>query len=98
MRGAGYPIKITEPSEIVPRLLPMMQVGMRAMSLYNGVAGVPQTGVRKNTDGAADTTPASSQEQNADVKEALMNAQELLAKANGGNSGTCSGSCNCVIA
>ena len=57
-----------------------------------------QTGVRKNTDGAADTTPASYQERSADVKEALMNAQELLAKANGGNSGTCSGSCNCVVA
>ena len=57
---------------------------------------LPQTGVRKNTDGAADTTPASSQERSADVKEALMNAQELLAKANGG---TCSGnSCHCVVA
>lgn len=42
VRGAGYPIKITKPSEIVPKLLPVMQVGMRAMSLYNGVAGVAQ--------------------------------------------------------
>ena len=49
-------------------------------------------------DRAATTTLTSSQEQSADVKEALMNAQELLAKANGGNSGTCSGSCNCVVA
>ena len=40
VRGDGYPIVITTPSEIVHKLLPMMQVGMRAMSLYNGVAGV----------------------------------------------------------
>ena len=40
--GDGYPIVITTPSEIVHKLLPMMQVGMRAMSLYNGVAGVAQ--------------------------------------------------------
>ena len=42
VRGASYPIVITTPSEIVHKLLPMMQVGMRAMSLYNGVAGVAQ--------------------------------------------------------
>ena len=42
VRGAGYPIVITTPSEIVHKLLPVMQVGMRAMSLYNGVAGVAQ--------------------------------------------------------
>ena len=47
-------------------------------------------------DRAATTTLTSSQEQSADVKEALMNAQELLAKANGG---TCSGnSCHCAVA
>ena len=40
VRGAGYPIVITTPSEIVHKLLPVMQVGMHAMSLYNGVAGV----------------------------------------------------------
>ena len=40
VRGDGYPIVITTPSEIVHKLLPVMQVGMRAMSLYNGVAGV----------------------------------------------------------
>ena len=34
-------------------------------------------------------------QENADVKEALLKAQELLAKANGG---TCSNSCNCAIA
>ena len=42
VRGVGYPIVITTPSEIVHKLLPVMQVGMRAMSLYNGVAGVAQ--------------------------------------------------------
>ena len=42
VRGDGYPIVITTPSEIVHTLLPVMQVGMRAMSLYNGVAGVAQ--------------------------------------------------------
>ena len=47
----------------------------------------------KDTDGAADTS-AVSQEQNADVKEALLNAQELLGKSNG----TCNNSCHCAIA
>ena len=36
----GYPIEITKPAEIVAQLLPVMQVGMRAMSVYNGVTGV----------------------------------------------------------
>ena len=40
VRGPGYPIKITTPSELVHKLLPVMQVGMRAMSLYNGVGGI----------------------------------------------------------
>ena len=40
VRGAGYPIVITTPAEIVHKLLPVMQVGMRAMSVYNGVAGI----------------------------------------------------------
>eukprot|EP00964_Phaeocystis_antarctica_P104474 scaffold69582_cov58-Phaeocystis_antarctica.AAC.6 len=42
VRGASYPIVITTPSDIVHKLLPVMQVGMRAMSLYNGVAGIAQ--------------------------------------------------------
>ena len=42
VHGNGYPIPITKASEIVPKLLPVMQVGMRAMSLYNGAAGVAQ--------------------------------------------------------
>ena len=40
VRGDGYPIVITTPAEIVHKLLPVMQVGMRAMSLFNGAAGV----------------------------------------------------------
>ena len=40
VRGDGYPIVITTPAEIVHKLLPVMQVGMRAMSLYNGVGGI----------------------------------------------------------
>ena len=42
VRGDGYPIVITTPSEIVHKLLPAMQVGMHAMSLFNGVAGIAQ--------------------------------------------------------
>ena len=40
VRGNGYPIVITTPAEIVHMLIPLMQVGIRAMSLFNGVAGV----------------------------------------------------------
>ena len=40
VRGDGYPIVITTPADIVLLLLPVMQVGMHAMSLYNGLAGV----------------------------------------------------------
>ena len=40
VRGDGYPIVITKRSDMALKLLPVMQVGMRAMSLYNGVAGV----------------------------------------------------------
>ena len=42
VRADGYPIKITEPSEIVHKLLPLMQVGLRAMSILNGAAGIAQ--------------------------------------------------------
>ena len=35
-----YPIRITEPSELVTKLLPVMQVGLHAASLVNGVSGV----------------------------------------------------------
>ena len=37
-----YPIEITKPAEVVPKLLPVMQVGMHAMSLFNGVAALPR--------------------------------------------------------
>merc|ERR1740124_2151387 len=42
VRAEGYPIKITEPSDVVPKLLPVMQVGLRAMSIFNGAAGIAQ--------------------------------------------------------
>ena len=35
-----YPIRITKPSEMVGKLLPVMQVGLHAASLVNGVSGV----------------------------------------------------------
>ena len=40
VKGSIYPIEITTPSKIVPKLLPVMWVGMRAISLYHGVAGI----------------------------------------------------------
>ena len=40
VRAEGYPIVIKKPSEIVHKLLPMMQVGLRAMSICNGAAGI----------------------------------------------------------
>jgi len=40
VRAEGWPIVITTPSELVPYLLPLMLVGMRAMSIYNGTAGM----------------------------------------------------------
>ena len=35
-----YPIRITKPAEVVSKLLPVMQVGLHAASLVNGVSGV----------------------------------------------------------
>ena len=40
VKGSIYPIEITTPSKVVPKLLPVMWVGMRAMSLYHGAAGI----------------------------------------------------------
>ena len=40
VRAEGYPIEITKPSEIVHELLPMMQVGLRAVAIYNGAGGI----------------------------------------------------------
>ena len=42
VRAEGYPIVITKPSEIVHKLLPVMQVGLHAMSIFNGAAGIAQ--------------------------------------------------------
>ena len=56
----------------------------------------------KSTDNTAGTaTPAVSQEQSADMKEALLKTQELLGKSNellGKSNGTCNNSCHCAIA
>ena len=35
-----YPIRITTPAEIVPKLLPAMQIGLYALSVVNGAAGI----------------------------------------------------------
>eukprot|EP00985_Skeletonema_marinoi_P010385 scaffold4881_cov201-Skeletonema_marinoi.AAC.2 len=40
VQAEGWPIVITTPSELVHKLLPLMLVGMRAMSIYNGAAGM----------------------------------------------------------
>jgi len=40
VHAKGYPKEITKPSDLVPKLLPLMQVSMRAISLCNGVAGI----------------------------------------------------------
>jgi serine/threonine protein kinase len=40
VRAQGFPIKITKPADIVPKLLPYIQVGMCAMSIYCGSAGI----------------------------------------------------------
>jgi hypothetical protein len=39
-KGKGWPIEIKKPKEVVPKILPLMQLGMRAMSIFNGAAGV----------------------------------------------------------
>eukprot|EP00966_Prymnesium_polylepis_P078305 1815591-Prymnesium_polylepis.1 len=40
VRGDSYPIEITTPSELVPKLLPLMQVGLHAMAAFNSAAGL----------------------------------------------------------
>lgn len=40
VEGEGYPIGIKKPAAVVAKLLPVMQVGLRAMSIYNGAAGI----------------------------------------------------------
>eukprot|EP00588_Corethron_pennatum_P035410 CAMPEP_0194348274 /NCGR_PEP_ID=MMETSP0171-20130528/106445_1 /TAXON_ID=218684 /ORGANISM="Corethron pennatum, Strain L29A3" /LENGTH=1321 /DNA_ID=CAMNT_0039115603 /DNA_START=354 /DNA_END=4320 /DNA_ORIENTATION=- len=40
VRADEWPIEIREPADVVSQLLPVMQAGMHAMSIYNGAAGV----------------------------------------------------------
>ena len=40
VQADGWPLVITTPSELVPKLLPLMMVGMRAMCICNGLAGL----------------------------------------------------------
>eukprot|EP00985_Skeletonema_marinoi_P021645 scaffold13386_cov154-Skeletonema_marinoi.AAC.2 len=40
VRADEWPIVITEPAELVSTLLPLMQLGIRAMCIYNGTAGL----------------------------------------------------------
>ncbi|KAK1745632.1 serine/threonine-protein kinase [Skeletonema marinoi] len=40
VRAEGWPLIITTPADLVPKLLPLMQVGIRAMCIYNGTAGM----------------------------------------------------------
>jgi len=38
--GRVNPLTVTKTSDLVHRLVPCMHIGLRAMSLYNGVAGI----------------------------------------------------------
>eukprot|EP00984_Skeletonema_dohrnii_P008410 scaffold3085_cov91-Skeletonema_dohrnii-CCMP3373.AAC.3 len=40
VRAKGWPLIVTTPADLVPKLLPLMQVGNRAMCIYNGTAGL----------------------------------------------------------
>eukprot|EP00984_Skeletonema_dohrnii_P011088 scaffold4399_cov75-Skeletonema_dohrnii-CCMP3373.AAC.4 len=40
VRAKGWPIVITTPSELVPKLLPLMQLGMRGLSFCSGTLGL----------------------------------------------------------
>ncbi|KAK1747165.1 serine/threonine-protein kinase [Skeletonema marinoi] len=40
VQAEGWPLVITTPSDVVPRLLPLMQLGMIGLSFYNGTAGM----------------------------------------------------------
>eukprot|EP00984_Skeletonema_dohrnii_P031895 scaffold25004_cov144-Skeletonema_dohrnii-CCMP3373.AAC.4 len=40
VRADAWPLIITTPADLVPKLLPLMQVGIRAMCIYNGTAGL----------------------------------------------------------
>eukprot|EP00984_Skeletonema_dohrnii_P009005 scaffold3377_cov69-Skeletonema_dohrnii-CCMP3373.AAC.1 len=40
VQAEGWPLVITTPSDVVPKLLPLMQLGMIGLSFYNGTAGL----------------------------------------------------------
>eukprot|EP00577_Skeletonema_sp_RCC1716_P003798 CAMPEP_0113416640 /NCGR_PEP_ID=MMETSP0013_2-20120614/25227_1 /TAXON_ID=2843 ORGANISM="Skeletonema costatum, Strain 1716" /NCGR_SAMPLE_ID=MMETSP0013_2 /ASSEMBLY_ACC=CAM_ASM_000158 /LENGTH=1678 /DNA_ID=CAMNT_0000303715 /DNA_START=200 /DNA_END=5233 /DNA_ORIENTATION=- /assembly_acc=CAM_ASM_000158 len=40
VQAEGWPIPITTPSDVVPTLLPLMQLGMIGLSFYTGTAGM----------------------------------------------------------
>ena len=40
VEGGAYPIKITTQSELCKKALPMMKLGMKAVSVFNGAAGI----------------------------------------------------------
>eukprot|EP00984_Skeletonema_dohrnii_P026995 scaffold16422_cov78-Skeletonema_dohrnii-CCMP3373.AAC.4 len=40
VRAKGWPIVITTPSDLVPKLLPLMQLGMRGLSFCSGTLGL----------------------------------------------------------
>lgn len=42
VRGDGYPLEITQPLEVIPKAIPLIHHGIKAMSLYNGTSGVLQ--------------------------------------------------------
>jgi ADP-dependent phosphofructokinase/glucokinase len=39
VRGSKYPVEITEPADFVPKLLPFLQGGLKALSVVNSIAG-----------------------------------------------------------
>ena len=93
VKGGIYPIKITTRSKIVPKLLPVMQVGIRAMSLCNGVAGIARmcgapvltmpTGWLEGTqESIALLGQKSSVEQFGVVHEAVMSEDATKREAN----------------
>ena len=40
--GSPYPLKITAPTAFVGKFMPLMKVGLKAMAVWNGVAGLAQ--------------------------------------------------------
>lgn len=44
VKAEGYPIKIEKPHDCIPKMLPYIQHGMRAIWLYHGIAGFASIG------------------------------------------------------